>query len=208
MAAQNLIADLPQQLLQLRLKVTGVAPLLMHAPTLLDPMHPLSIEMRRLTDKPGKKRTPADHAKLAELEWNAGLYHDATLGPFISSVNLKRAFRLAAGQERKGASLGRALTFADTKMPLVYDGPRDRAGLYAAGFRDTRGVKNAGTGSGVIRTRPCFEEWELAATVYLNPHELGVSDFARFVAAAQRYGIGDYRPEFGLFRAELYEEMS
>lgn len=201
----NLISSAPQTHVALDLRITGAAPLLMHAPTLLDPIHPMTVELRKLTDKPQKKRTPADWARMAELEWNAALYHDEDLGPFISTVNVKRAFRAAGGMQRKGAAIARGVTFADTKLPLIYDGPRDREGLYAAGFRDTRGVRNGGTGGSVMRTRPCFEEWALEARVYLNPHEIGVEDFARFVADAQRYGLGDYRPEFGLFVAEMYE---
>lgn len=203
--AVNLIESAPRgPQVALRLRVTGVAPLLMRSDTLLDATHPLVSEIREITDKPSKKRTPADLAQMARLEWQGGLYYDDDLGPFLPSVNVKMAIRGAAGLARRGASIKRGVQFTDIKLPLLYDGPRDPDGLYAAGFRDTRGVRNGGMGGSVMRTRPCFEEWALEATMYVDPHEISIEDVAGFVAAAQRFGLGDYRPEFGLFTAELY----
>lgn len=202
---KNLIADVDLVHVALDLHIAGAAPLMMHAPTLLDPQHPTTREVRSLTSKTSKNKTIADHERVARLEWEAGLYHDDDIGPFLPATNIKQAMRAAAGKERMGAGLVRGLTFADTKVALNYEGPRDIDGLYEAGYRDTRAVKNGGVGGGrVMRTRPCFEDWSLQTRVYLNPHELDVESFARFVAAAQRYGLGDYRPEFGLFSAQLF----
>lgn len=202
---KNLIADVETTEIPLELRLIGVAPLLMHAPSLLDPQHPIKHEYDAITGK-GSKKTIADHARLARLEWEAGLYHDDDLGPFEPSAAVKEALRSAAARYKLGSAVKRGITFAETKLPLIYGGPRNRDALYEAGFRDTRAVRNGGISRGsVMRTRPCFSEWELRARLFLNPHEIGVEDFARCVADAQRYGIGDYRPEFGLFRAELYE---
>lgn len=201
----NLIERVELTHITLDLKITGEAPLLMHAPSLVDPLHPIKRDYDKITAK-GSKKTIADNERLSRLEWEAGLYHDDDIGPFLSAVNVKQALRAAAGRYKLGAPLVRGVTFAQTKIPIEYDGPRDRDGLYEAGYRDTRNVRNGGMNRGsVMRTRPCFPEWSLSARLFLNPHEIGIEDFARCVADAQRYGIGDYRPEFGLFSAELYE---
>lgn len=207
-SVNNLIAQAEDTNLKMRLVLTGIAPLMLHAPTLIDPLHPLTREMQTLTGK-GSKRTIADHERIARLEWEAGLYHDDKTGPFVASVNVKAAIKKAAGLHKLGAKVGRGVVFEATKIPIEYDGPRDRDGLWDAGYRDTRPVKNGGMNGGrVMRTRPCFDDWALDATIYLDPHEIGVEDFARCVVGAQRQGVGDYRPEFGLFTAELYEVES
>lgn len=202
---KNLIEQVTDTSINLNLTLTGVAPLMMHAPTLIDPLHPLTREMQALTSK-GAKRTIADHERISRLEWEAGLYHDDDLGPFVATVNVKASMKKAAGLLKLGAAVGRGVTFAATKLALEYDGPRDRDGLYEAGFRDVRPVKNGGMNAGrVMRTRPCFDDWKISANLYVNPHEISLEDFARVVVGAQRQGVGDYRPEFGLFIAELYE---
>lgn len=202
---KNLVNDVQTSLIKLDLKITGAAPLLMHAPTLVDPMHPLKRAYDLITAKGGKK-TIADHERLAHLEWEAGIYFDEEVGPFLSAVNIKQAIRAAAARYKLGTAVVRGITFDKTKIPLLYDGPRELSALFKAGFRDTRTVRNGGMNRGsVMRTRPCFEAWGLEARLYLNPYDIGIEDFARCVADAQRYGIGDYRPEFGLFTAELYE---
>lgn len=179
---------------------------MMHAPTLLDPLHPISREMASMTAKKASTRTIADIERMSRLEWDAGLYHDEKLGPFIPAVNVKKSFQLAAGRWKLGAAVSRGVTFATTKVAVQYDGPRDRDGLYAAGFKDVRPIKNGGFNAGrVMRTRPCFEDWALEAQLYVDPHEIGVEDLAKVVERAQRYGVGDYRPEFGLFSAEMWE---
>lgn len=204
----NLIETVPDQTVVLSLKITGIAPLLMHAPTLIDPLHPLTKEMQKHTSK-GSKKTIADQERIARIEWEAGLYWDDDLGPFLPTTNLTGALKKAGGRYKLGAAVSRGVTFATTRLPIQYDGPKDRDGLYEAGFRDTRPVKNGGFNSGrVMRTRPCFQAWVIEATMHVNPHEIGVEDLARVVADARRYGLGDYRPEFGLFDAELYEVES
>lgn len=204
----NLIQKTEMTHVTLTLKITGAAPLLMHRPTLVDPLHPLKRQYDALTSK-GSKKTIADNEAIARIEWEAGLYHDDEIGPFITSVNVKQALRAAGAQRKLGAKIVRGVTFTDTKLPLIYDGPRDKDDLYEYGFRDTRTVRNGGMNRGsVMRTRPCFDEWALEARIFLNPHEISVEDFAQCTADAQRFGIGDYRPEFGLFVAELYEVQS
>lgn len=207
--SRNLVPASDDTIKTLTLRLEGQAPLMMHAPTLIDPLHPLTREMALATSKTASKRTIADIEHMARVEWEAGIYHSDELGPFIPSVNVKKSIVKAAGLTKDGASVTRGVTFADTKLPLLYDGPRDRDGLYDAGFKDTRPVRNGGMGGGrVPRTRPCFDEWALEAIVYVDPHEIGLEDLGRVVGVAQRFGVGDYRPEFGLFRATLTEEQS
>lgn len=202
----NLIEQSSQTHIELVLKLTGEAPLMMHAPTLLDPLHPLTREMAKMTAKKASTRTIADIERMSRLEWEAGLYQEDALGPFIPALNVKKSFQMAAGRWKLGAAVSRGVTFATTKVPVQYDGPRDRDGLYDAGFKDVRPIKNGGFNAGrVMRTRPCFEEWVIEPRIYVDPHEIGVEDLAKVVERSQRYGVGDHRPEFGLFSAEMWK---
>lgn len=204
---KNLVPSVDDTIKTLHLHLEGTAPLLMHAPTLIDPLHPITKKIGELTSKTASKRTVADVEAIARLEWRAALYYDEDLGPFLPAVNVKKAIVKAAGLTKMGSAVSRGVTFATTKLALQYDGPRDPDGLFDAGFVDSRPVRNGGMNSGrVNRTRPSFEDWQVDATLYCDPHEIGLEDLGRVIGVAQRFGVGDYRPEFGLFTATLTEE--
>lgn len=182
------------------IRIEGVAPLLMHADTLLDIAHPLTREFKLLAGKSDK--TTDDQMNLAKLEWMAGIYHDESHGPYIPGSNVKTALAEAATRWKKGATIRRSLVVLQHRLPLEYDGPRDLEELWDTGFRDVRGAVNSGRGRGrVSRCRPCFLEWALTADVAYDPTEVGEDTVVAALEIAQMRGLGDYRPEFGTFRA-------
>lgn len=184
------------------IEIEGVAPLLMHADTLLDLSDPITREFKLLAAKSSRDRTPDDEMNLAKLEWMAGIYHDDDLGPYMPGANLKEAIAQAASRFKKGATVRRSLIVLQHKLELQYDGPRDLEMLWGEGYRDVRGAVNSGIGRGrVSRCRPCFAEWGIEAEVAFDPSELSVDLIAESLEIAQMRGLGDYRPEFGLFKA-------
>ena len=48
-------------------RVTGVAPLIMRAATLADPLHPLTRKLNEITRK--RLKTDADYEKISQIEW-------------------------------------------------------------------------------------------------------------------------------------------
>lgn len=145
-------------------------------------------------------------AQLRELEWYTRLYFDAEIGPYIPGKNVKELLRSAATKQRRGEDIKRSLVIPDYRIPLVYDGPRLAEELWAEGFRYTTMVANAGAGSGrVERTRPCFERWSLRCQLAFDPDDLDLSLIEWVVERSQKYGLGDYRPEFGAFSATVTE---
>lgn len=186
-----------------QLRIEGETPLLMHADTLLDFTHPLTREFRELTAKSSAQRTVDDEMNIARLEWLAGIYHDDEIGPFWPGASLKVAIREAATRFKKGEPLKRGLIVEPFRVPLEYDGPRDLESLWDDGYRDVRGAVNSGRNSGrVRRCRPCFEDWALSFEIHWDPKECDRDTLESIVEFAQIRGIGDYRPEFGTFRAE------
>jgi hypothetical protein len=151
-----------------------------------------------------KKKSLDDEARLRELDWALGMYLDEKLGPYIPGKNVKEMLRSSATKWRKGEEIKRSLVVIEYRIPLLYDGPRTQQELWDGEYRYTVMVANAGAGSGrVLRCRPKFEQWSLAAELAYDPEDLDF-DFLTLVAErAKKYGLGDYRPEFGSFDPQL-----
>lgn len=151
-----------------------------------------------------KGRTEDEDARLRELEWKVRIYLDDDLGPYVPGRSVKALLQEAAGKFKKGATINRSLITIQSRIPLDYEGPRDEAGLWEAGYRYTTMVKNAGFNGGrVQRCRPMFPRWSLTVEIAFDPEEIDPHTLALIVERAQRYGLGDYRPEFGAFSATL-----
>jgi len=183
------------------LHLGGTSPLLMNSPE-ADRDSELFRAYTLLGQKKGK--TQDDEARLRALEWEIRIYLDADLGPYIPGRNVKGLLQEAAGKFKKGATVNRSLITVDYRIPLEYDGPRDQEGLWEAGYRYTTMVKNAGFNAGrVMRCRPMFKDWALTVAIAFDPEEIDPDTLALIVERSQRYGLGDFRPEFGAFSASL-----
>jgi hypothetical protein len=184
------------------LRMDGDSPLLMNSSE-FDRQGDTYRAFRQLGAKRGK--TYEDELRLSELEFHLGLHYDAEIGVFVPGINVKEMLRQAATKWRKGEEIRRSLIVPDYRVPLVYEGPRDPAGLWTEGFYDVRMVANAGAGSGrVPRTRPMFEHWAVVTEVAIDPEDLNDDLLADAVDRAVKYGFGDGRSiGFGAFRPVL-----
>lgn len=179
--------------------LTGETPLLMSSGE-VDRSSELFREYRALSK--ARAKTLEQEAQLRELEWHTRIYFDAEIGPYVPGKNVKEMLRSAATKWKLGESVKRSLVIPDYRIPLLYDGPREIDALWDAGerFRYTAMVANAGAGAGrVERTRPCFSEWSLVFEVAFDTDELDEDSFLSIVRRSEKYGLGDYRPEFGAF---------
>lgn len=180
-----------------KVSFVGETPLLMSSGE-VDRESDLYREYRALSK--ARAKTIEQEAQLRELEWHTRIYFDETIGPYIPGKNLKELLRSAATKQKLGESVRRSLVIPDYRVPLIYDGPRDLQGLWDAGYRYTAMVANAGAGAGrVERTRPCFDTWAVEFEVAFDTDELDEDAFLRIVKRTEKYGLGDYRPEFGAF---------
>ena len=151
-----------------------------------------------------RNKTLEQDSRLRELEWYTRLYFDEELGPYIPGKNVKELLRSAATKWRSGEDVKRSLVIPDYRIPLIYDGPKTAAELWTAGFKYTTMVANAGAGSGrVERCRPCFDKWALECEIAIDPEELDPHRLEEIVKRSEKYGLGDYRPEFGAFLTTL-----
>jgi hypothetical protein len=186
---------------QIRVRLTGQRPLLMHSSRLADPLDPIAIELGRLTKK--RDKTQADHEQIAKVEWHGGLW---LLGgkPCIPCEAIESAFIAAAKTRRKGQA-AKAGFSCTVSPPLQYDGPTNITPLWqdeAFRFRFPVNVYDAK----VMRTRPRFNAWHVDVDAEFLPSLINPNDVVEILEiAGLREGLGDWRPKFGRFSVTKLE---
>jgi hypothetical protein len=187
--------------MEFRIKITGTAELLMHSARLANPLDPVAKAMKRVSSK--RTKTDEDHEELARLEHAGGLYIDPDVGPFIPGENIQRCLVDAARVTRAGKKIERGVFIATDVNPLGYAGPRTVEGLWAdENFRHMASVKVQQ--SRVMRCRPRFRQWGVEADGTLDTAVLSLEELREIAeTAGSMIGLGDYRPRFGRFVAEV-----
>ncbi len=188
----------------LRFRIIGASPLLFHNGQLADPLNPHTKAMAQVSGK--RKKTDADHHRLAELEFMGSLYLRGGK-PCIPAEMMEAALVKAANQERRGSKAKAGMLIRED-MTLEYDGPKDPNALCAdPRFRLRCGVRIGP--NRVMRTRPRFSDWHADLVIDYLPHLLNHQDITNFLATAgEQIGIGDWRPRFGRFVTQAVTEVS
>ncbi|WP_210245044.1 hypothetical protein [Methylobacterium haplocladii] len=185
---------------RLTIELTGTAPLLMRSGRMVDPLDPVAQEIAAITRK--RVRTEADIARIDELEWTGGLW--ALSGkPCVPAEAIEAMVAEAAKLKRAARSVRAGFLVPETPT-LDYDGPRDLETLRCdARFRLR--VPVAIGPRRIMRTRPRFPAgWRLAFEADYLPDVLNPRDIGEFIAlAGHRVGLGDWRPRFGRFLAQV-----
>lgn len=186
---------------QVRLRITGTQPLIMHNNRGVNPREPLAQELKTITKK--RNKTEEDLDAIARIEWELGLYHDPKIGPYLPSRVILAALREGGKKTKQGKLVVEAVLMDELMVRLDYDGPRDVDALFAdVRFFDLRPVRVQQ--ATVNRARPIFPSWSAEFTLTYDSESLDETDLVRIVeTAGRRVGIGDYRPTYGRFDAEV-----
>src|SRR4029077_765619 len=137
-----------------------------------------------------KGKSLDDDKRLRKLNWQLALFFDDDLGVYWPGKTVHELLRSAATKWRKGEDIKRSLVVLDSRLPLVYDGPRTQEELWEQRFKDERMGANAGIGSGrVVRCRPKFTTWSLIAEIAYDPEDLDFDFLCLVVERSQKYGI-------------------
>ena len=142
------------------LKVTwkGTTPLIMHSCQCVNPLHPISIEMKKYTSK--RKKTDDDLIKISDLEWEAGAYWKEGLGLYIPAENVEATLINGAKAYKKGKDIQKYCDVIDLYIPFDYGENLTKEQLIASyEYRDTRPMNVQR--SKVMRTRPRFDQWKI-----------------------------------------------
>lgn len=187
---------------QVTIKLTGTGTLMMCNPRTANPLDEYSKAIKELTSK--RKRTDKEEEDLRRLKWEAALYYDKELGPYVPTEMFWRSLQDAARLSREGKSIERGVTIAGDKVRLDYDGPRKINDMFAAGkYVDVRQAKPR-SGGLVIVARPIFPPpWHATFDVVYDPDQINQANLlAHADKAGKLIGIGTYRRSFGRYSVE------
>lgn len=189
--------------MKVRITLRGTAPLLLHNIRLADPLNPYARAMKQISSK--RLKTEDDYLELGHAEFVGGMYHDPELGPYLPGQNIERSIQDGGKITRSKPKVQRGLFITDDIVPLLYDGPREVEALWKdENYRSVLSVKVAQ--ARVMRTRPLFREWSLEAEAMLDPSLLDISELRTIAnTAGSMTGLGDYRPRYGRYIAEVEE---
>lgn len=185
----------------LKFKITGESPLLMHNGQLVDPLNKWQKLMKPINAK--RKKTDADYEDMAKLEWYGSLYlHNGK--PCIPGEVLEATFTAAAKKSKRGtdAKMG---SFCPDNYPIDYNEPEDTIDtLWEAGNHRMSVPVRLNGRSGVIRTRPRFDEWSAECEIVYDDEVFNERDVIAILETAGRYiGMMDWRPRYGRFSVEV-----
>lgn len=188
-------------MINFKITLTGTAPLLMHNSRLANPLDPATKALKKVTAK--RSKTDEDHALVARLEHGGSLYLDPDVGPYIPGGNIERCLVDSARMSKQGVKVTRGVFINTDVNPVLYRGPRDMDGLWDdESFRHMAAVK-VGMAR-IMRCRPVFASWACEAEGILDPSVLEIDDLELIATnAGQMIGVGDWRPRFGRFTAEV-----
>jgi hypothetical protein len=194
--------------MDLKLDITGTAPLLMHNARLSNPLDELARAMKKVSAK--RSKSEDDYLELARLEFLGGLYN-GPVGPYIPADNIFRCL-VDAGRKRKlGVKVTSGVIITTDENPLAYKGPREPDELWRDGNFMLQASAKVGQ-QRIIRTRPKFpvdpknsdNSWRTSAMLYLDTEVLDYDDLTQLVDIAGRLiGLGDWRPRYGRFEGTL-----
>lgn len=187
------------------LKVTwkGISPLIMHSCQCVNPLHPISREMKKYTSK--RNKTEEDLLKIADLEWESGAYWQDGLGLYIPSENVEATLRNGAKAFKKGKDFEKYVSVTDLYIPLNYGENLTKEELIQNfNYRDTRvmTVQRAR----VVRTRPRFNQWQITFNILYDETKIDFDTIINAMEYAGSYvGLCDSRPRYGKFVAAVEE---
>jgi len=187
------------------LKVTwkGTTPLIMHSCKCVNPLHPISIEMKKYTSK--KKKTEDDLIKIADLEWEAGAYWDDKIGLYIPCENIEATIKNGAKPNKKGSDIEKYCNVTELCVPLNYGANLSKEELIKDyNYRDTRPMTVMR--AKILRTRPRFNNWQISFNMTYEESKIDVEVIRQAIEYAGAYvGLCDSRPKYGKFVAVIEE---
>ena len=187
------------------LKVTwkGISPLIMHSCKCVNPLHPISREMKKYTSK--KKKTEDDLLKIADLEWESGVYWLDDIGLYIPSENVEATLINGGKANKKGTDIQKYVNITDPIIPFFYGENLTKKELISDyRYRDTRimTVQRAR----IVRTRPRFNQWYIVFNLSYNEEKIDLDTIMNAMSYAGSYvGLCDSRPKYGKFCATIEE---
>jgi hypothetical protein len=189
----------------LRVTWKGISPLIMHSCQCVNPLHPISKELKKYTSKKSKGKTDEDLVKISDLEWEAGAYWKDGLGLYIPAENVEATIINGGKANRKGKDFQKYVTVTDLYIPFEYGENLTKEELIQNyEYRDTRIMTVQR--SKVMRTRPRFDQWKITFDLMYDENNMDIDTIVNAMEYAGSYvGLCDSRPKYGKFVATIEE---
>lgn len=189
------------------LKVTwkGTTPLIMHSCQCVNPLHPISKEMKKYTSK--KKKTDEDLVTISDLEWEAGAYWKDGLGLYIPAENVEATLVNGGKAFKRGTDVQKYVNVTDLYIPFDYGENLTKEQLiHNYEYRDTRAMTV--NRAKIMRTRPRFDKWQITFNLMYDETKMDLDTIVNILEYAGCYvGLCDSRPKYGKF-VSVVEEVA
>lgn len=189
------------------LKVTwkGTTPLIMHSCQCVNPLHPISKEMKKYTSK--KKKTDEDLVTISDLEWEAGAYWKDGLGLYIPAENVEATLVNGGKAFKRGTDVQKYVNVTDLYIPFDYGENLTKEQLiHNYEYRDTRAMTV--NRAKIMRTRPRFDKWQITFNLMYDETKMDLDTIVNILEYAGSYvGLCDSRPKYGKF-VSVVEEVA
>lgn len=187
--------------MKVTLHLQGTRPMLHHNGRLANPLDPWTQEVKALAAK--RKKTDEDLIALCRAEARGAIYETSEGLVGFPTQNVWRCVYDAATAFRRGADIKRALSFEDSSPPLLVAGSmvtvEDFLTFENIDYRPVA-VQRAKT----MRARPIVRDWSCTHHFELLEDVIDPRDLAPILERAGRLvGLGDWRPTYGTFTAEV-----
>lgn len=190
-------------MLNVDIRITGSAPLLLSCDRLADPLDPTTIEHKKLTSS--RNKTQGDHERIAYSQWRGMLYWDDKLGVYMPTQNIRAAIIRGGTINKLGTHLKIGTLIDIEKVAIDYGKKLTIEQLWKQRYLDRRSV--VVSRARVMCYRPKFQEWTISFPIQFDENILDPSQIEQSIKNAGLYvGIGGFRPEksgpFGRFVIE------
>lgn len=194
---------------QARIRLTGTTGLVLDNIDMADPENPISIEVKKITDK-GPDMTDEDRRRKDYLAYHGALYLDRDRRLVLPWRCIKRALRSGAylvGSTTLSGKMEAGIETSATEFPLYYDGPDDVSKLYDDPQFRLRLMVNknpSGKKAMIPSVRPILPTWALDLKVTVFNEVIGWDKFRQALdRTGASTGIGNARKlGYGRFTAE------
>jgi len=189
---------------QIKIKLTGETPFLMHNNRLANPLDAYSAEMSKKSGK--RKKTIDDIKELARIEWEGGLYlYDGEIKIPMRVIN--KTMERGATKQKNGMLWKTGCMIMDDFCVLEYPSPKFKCieckeipNPELDKFYDShnfQAIVKVGQAS-LLRTRPVFDKWSLTTEIAFDGTVINRELVIQAAKDAGRLvGIGDWRIEKG-----------
>lgn len=181
----------------------GISPLIMHSCKCVNPLHPITKELKKYTSK--RTKTDEDLVKISDLEWESGAYWHDEIGLYIPGENVEATIRNGAKNFKKGKDVEKYISVTEPYIKLFYGEDLTKEELIKNyEYRDTRVmVVNRAR---VLRTRPRFDQWNITFTLMYDETKIDLDMIVNILEYSGNYiGVCDSRPRYGKFCVTVEE---